>query len=113
MENESTEDFAKEEPPAQSPEEPVQPVSQPLGVDAYQSIIDQQNATINALMAQNQALNGQIAQMVHSGAQITQQPAQQSAAQPVQPAQTFNPQPLSEGDDWSLESLGKEIGKRD
>ena len=112
MENEIVEETQQEETAAQPPEEHVQSVSQPLGVDAYQSIIDQQNATINALMAQNQALNGQIAQMVHSGAQITQQPAQQPVSQPVQPTQTFNPQPLSEGDDWSLESLGKEIGKR-
>ena len=35
---------------------------------SYQSIIDQQNEQIVALMAQNQALNGQITQMVQNGA---------------------------------------------
>ena len=112
MENEIVEETLQEDAAAKPTEEPVQPVLKPLGTDAYQSIIDQQNATINALMAQNQALNGQIAQMVHSGAQITQQATQQPQAQPVQPVQAFNPQPLSEGDDWSLESLGREIGKK-
>lgn len=98
---------------------------------SYQSIIDQQNEQIAALIAQNQALNGQITKMVQNGAQFyqPQQPAQvgnmpqyQNAyggvnnpaivqPQPQNPMQQFNPPALSSNQDWSLEALGKEIGK--
>lgn len=99
---------------------------------SYQSIIDQQNEQIAALIAQNQALNGQITKMVQNGAQFyqpQQQPAQvgnmpqyQNAyggvanpaivqPQPQNPMQQFNPPALSSNQDWSLEALGKEIGK--
>lgn len=101
---------------------------------SYQSIIDQQNEQIAALIAQNQALNGQITKMVQNGAQFYQpqqpQPAQvgnmpqyQNAyggvanpaivqqPQPQNPMQQFNPPALSSNQDWSLEALGKEIGK--
>lgn len=79
--------------------------------NAYQSIIEQQQAQINALLEQTANLNQQIVNMVNSGAQF-------ASTQPVQPEepkpmQQFNPQPLSEGDNWSLESLAKEIGKRE
>ena len=92
---------------------------------SYQSIIDQQNEQIAALIAQNQALNGQITKMVQNGAQFyqPQQPAQ-TTFQPMQPQPTqtgyqqaqnpmqqFNPPALSSNQDWSLEALGKEIGK--
>ena len=93
---------------------------------SYQSIIDQQIEQIAALIAQNQALNGQITKMVQNGAQFyqPQQPAQ-TTFQPMQPQpaqmgyqqqaqnpmQQFNPPALSSNQDWSLEALGKEIGK--
>ncbi len=79
--------------------------------NAYQSIIEQQQAQINALLEQTANLNQQIVNMVNSGAQFTstQQPAQ---AEEPKPMQQFNPQPLSADDDWSLESLAKEIGKK-
>lgn len=100
---------------------------------SYQSIIDQQNEQIAALIAQNQALNGQITKMVQNGAQFYQpqqpaqtafqpmqpqpsqtgyqQPAQMSYQQAQNPLQQFNPPALSSNQDWSLEALGKEIGK--
>lgn len=79
--------------------------------NAYQSIIEQQQAQINALLEQTANLNQQIVNMVNNGAQFasTQQPAQVEEPKPMQ---QFNPQPLSAGDDWSLESLAKEIGKK-
>lgn len=78
--------------------------------NAYQSIIEQQQAQINALLEQTANLNQQIVNMVNSGAQFAStQPAQVEEPKPMQ---QFNPQPLSEGDDWSLESLAKEIGKK-
>ena len=97
---------------------------------SYQSIIDQQNEQIAALMAQNQALNGQITQMVQNGAQFVQQQAQQPQqhyqhmqAQPMQqfpnyyepanPMQQFNPPSLALDQDVSLESLAEQIGKKE
>ena len=74
----------------------------------YQTIIEQQQAQIDALIAQTTALNSQIINMVNAGAQFNDnKPAQ--AVQPVQPAQ---PVSLSDDTDYSLESLAKEIGKR-
>lgn len=106
-----------------APEPPQIPAS-------YQSIIDQQNEQIAALMAQNQALNGQITQMVQNGAQFAQpvmqpQPAPQQAFQPQQPAQQFpnyydgnnvnqfNPASLASNADYSLEGLAEQIGKKE
>ena len=102
-------------------------------VNPYQSIIDQQNEQIAALMAQNQALNGQISQMVQSGAQFYQQPQQQvqqvpgqmqmqipqqqaqfpNVYQPVSPMQEFNSMSLANDVDYSLEGLAREIGVRE
>lgn len=135
---------------AQPQPQPAQPVQQPQPLisfnttapeqmqaqqapASYQSIIDQQNEQIAALIAQNQALNGQITKMVQNGAQFyqPQQPAQvgnmpqyqnayggvansaivQPQPQPQNPMQQFNPPALSSNQDWSLEALGKEIGK--
>ena len=100
-----------------------EPTSKP---NAWDSIIAQQQEQINALMAQNQALTGQITQMVQGGAQFTQQPQQvQQPQQPQQPTefppvydgasplQTFNPPSLSDNADYSLEGLASEIGKKD
>jgi hypothetical protein len=93
--------------PQQEPQEPVQ---EPQAPQAYQSIIDQQNEQISALIAANEALTKQVTGLIQNGAQLGT--PQQAAPQTPQPMQQFNPQPLSEGDDWSLESLAKEIGKK-
>ena len=71
----------------------------------YQTIIEQQQAQIDALIAQTTALNSQIINMVNAGAQFNDN----NHAQPVQPVQ---PVSLSDDADYSLESLAKEIGKR-
>lgn len=117
--------------PMPQPQSQPQPMPQPQMQmpEAFQSIIEQQNTQIAALIAQNQALNGQITQMVQGGAQFMQQTQpqpqpyqqiQQPIAQPQQfpnyydpanPMQRFNPSALSDDRDWSLESLAKEIGK--
>lgn len=116
--------------PAPPQPQPQQPQPQPQEIPAsYQSIIEQQNEQIAALMAQNQALNGQITQMVQSGAQFAPQSqpqqAQHYAVQPQQapefpnvyegktPLQQYAPPSLASDQDWSLEALGREIGKKD
>ena len=100
------------EQPQQAQQEPQQAAAeQPQQANPYESIIEQQQAQINALLEQTANLNQQIVNMVNSGAQFTSaQPAQPEEPKPMQ---QFNPQPLSEGDNWSLESLAKDIGKRD
>ena len=86
--------------PQQQSQHPTQPQAQPLPQqpqplisfattapepaskpNAWDSIIAQQQEQINALMAQNQALTGQITQMVQGGAQFTQQAPQQPQPQ--------------------------------
>ncbi len=89
---------AKPEPPA-APEPPA---------NAYDSIIAQQTEQINALIAQNQSLTNQITQLIQSGAQIHS--GNVPAANQMQQAM-LNPS-LQSSDDWSLESLAKEIGKK-
>ena len=94
---------------------------------AYQSIIDQQNAQIAALMQQNQALNGQITQMVQGGAQFAQpvmRPQPQQAFAPQQQVNAyppvydgiqtnmFNPAALADDKDYSLEGLAEQIGRK-
>ena len=73
----------------------------------YQSIIDQQNEQIKTLMEYNAKLSGQITQMVQNGYQA-QQPQPQPQPQPMQ----YITPSLADDQDWSLESLAKEIGKR-
>lgn len=111
--------------------EPVPTPAQPVGLDPkfrdayggvdnpaidtgntnpYQSIIDQQNEQIKTLMEYNAKLSGQITQMVQNGYQAQQQP-QPQPVQPAKPMQYATPS-LSDDQDWSLESLAKEIGKR-
>ena len=112
---------------------PVQ--QEQTGVDAYQAIIAQQQAQINALIAQTNAQSAQITQLVQNGgqfpAQVQQQPQQAFIPQQPQPqavqfpnvyqpidtqaAPNANWQPPSmlDDQDYSLEALGKEIGKRD
>lgn len=94
----------------QAPQEPQEAPSEPQAPQAYQSIIDQQNEQISALIAANEALTKQVTGLIQNGAQLGT--PQQAAQQTPQPMQQFNPQPLSEGDDWSLESLAKEIGRK-
>lgn len=118
------------EPPQMPAQQPQQPIQQPEQIPAsYQSIIDQQNEQIAALMAQNQALNGQITQMVQNGAQFAQQPQPQQPQQyqhaqpqqvqqfpnyyePANPMQQFNPPSLALDQDVSLEGLAEQIGKK-
>ena len=71
----------------------------------YQTIIEQQQAQINALIAQTTALNNQIVSMVTSGAQLNDK-------QPAQQTQQTKPASLSDDVDYSLESLAKEIGRK-
>lgn len=122
--------------PVQAPA-PVQPTQPAQPENPYQSIIDQQNAQIAALMQQNQALNAQVTQMVQSGAQFNgqAQQAQQQApafAYPNAYAGVNNPAimpqsqefpPVYAGDDVplslssdvdvSLEGLAAQIGKKE
>ena len=87
---------------------------------AYQTIIDQQQAQIDALMAQTERLNGQITQMVQNGVQFAQaqQPQHVAQVQPMvqntqyqAPMQQLNTPALSDDNDYTLDSLAKEIGK--
>ena len=77
----------------------------------YDLIIEQQNAQIDALMKHTERLNAQIAQMVQGGVQFTDNQVQQSQSQQAKPMQQFNPDSLSDNIDYSLEALGREIGK--
>lgn len=118
-----------------------QPVAAP-GADgtAWQQIVTQQQQQIDALMAQNAALNGQVVSLVQGGGQLNaaapQQPVQQMpmmAYNPMFPPQmpehptqiqqmmqlgaqpdpltVMNPPSLSDSADYSMESLAEEIGK--
>lgn len=121
--------------PPQQPQPPMISFNttgpEPTQPNAYQSIIEQQSEQIAALMAQNQALNAQVTQMVQNGAQFNQyrQPQQvQQHVKPqvgqnwdVQPQQFppvyaggdgFAPMSLAENVDVSLEGLASEIGKK-
>ena len=106
-----------QQPPAPSDDEIQAWQGQQEAPNAYESIIEQQQAQIAALMAQNDALNQQVTRMVQGGAQFTSQAntvfANGHTQQVAQPntAQQFAQGSLSNGDDWSLEALGKEIGK--
>lgn len=110
--------------------------------NAYQSIVEQQNAQIAALIEQNNALNQQVVNMLQNGAQFNQQqqaqtypftqqqstqfiPKQQAPQQvsfpnvyqpddlQAHPLANFNPPALSDNQDYSLEGLADQIGKRD
>lgn len=86
------------------PGEP-EPVASNEPVNPYASIIEQQQEQISALLAQTKSLNDQIVNMVNAGAQFTQQ-AQQAQQPMTMPA-------LSDDQDWTLEGLASEIGKRE
>lgn len=80
----------------------VEPMQQDQN-NSYQTIIEQQQAQINALIAQTETLNKQIINMVNSGAQFNDN------SQPTQPTQPIS---LSDDMDYSLESLAKDIGRK-
>ena len=80
-------------------------------INPYQTIIDQQGEQIAALIAANQALTQQVTNMIQSGAQLGgAQPVTQT--QQAQPTQTFNAPSLATDEDWSLEGLASEIGRK-
>lgn len=111
VQNAQTSDDSSLSPFVPQQQELTQPATQePQQPNPYQSVIEQQQAQIAALMEQNTALNQQVVNMLQNGAQFNNQQAQQQA-QPVQPVQQFNPPSLNNGEDYSLEALGKEIGK--
>ena len=92
------------------PAQPAEPSAEPTQANPYESIIEQQQQQIDALLKQTETLNAQITRMVESGAQFNSQPAK--PAEPTQPAQAFNPKSLAEQDAFlSMEDLAKEIGK--
>ena len=111
---------------------PSTPDNSANALGAYESIIAQQQAQIEALIAQTNAQSEQITRLVQGGAQITQvqqQPQQGFIPQQPQPqpmefpnvyqpydAQAasnanWKPPSMLDDQDYSLESLGKEIGK--
>lgn len=93
------------------PMQATEPESEPMQANPYESIIEQQQAQIAALMEQTKTLNAQIVNLVSSGAQLnqTQQAPQQA---PQQQMQSFNPNSLADDKDWSLEGLAEQIGKK-
>lgn len=76
--------------------------------NAYQSIIDQQQEQINALLKQTEALNAQIVGMVQNGAQFND--GNQGNANAG--SQGLNPTSLADMTGASLSDLASEIGKR-
>ena len=86
---------------------PQEPPTEPNAPNAYESIISQQTEQINALIAQNQSLTDQITKLVHGGGQIM-------GAQPVtaNPLSQLSSPSLASDEDWSLEALAKDIGRR-
>ena len=91
--------------PAPEPEPEPKPET---GTNVYDTIIGQQGEQIQLLIEQNERLSAQIAQLIQSGAQIGVAHGMQAA----NPLQQFNSPSLAESDDWSLESLAKDIGKK-
>lgn len=79
--------------------------------NAYETIIAQQQAQIEALITQTNTLTQQITNLVQNGAQLPSQPAQPIEA--PKPQNAFNPKSLAETDSFlSMEDLAKEIGKK-
>ena len=109
-----TEQMKQPEPaPAPQPEPAPapQPEPAPQPANAYESIIEQQQAQITALMEQTKMLNEQIVNLVNNGAQL----GGIGAPQPQgirNPLQQFNQPSLESQEDYTLESLAKDIGKK-
>lgn len=116
MENDNNQTPIAPEPPAQPEPQTAQqaqpePAQQAEPANPYQTIIDQQGEQIAALIAANEALTKQVTSMIQSGAQLGgAQPVPQT--QQAQPTQQFNAPSLATDEDWSLEGLASEIGKR-
>ena len=120
--NEEVDEFAPAKPempinppvaPAVEPIAPVAPVEDNKSADeavepqnAYESIMKEQSEQIAALIAQNESLTNQITHLIKNGAQISQQPAHDPLANIMSPS-------LASDEDWSLEALAKNIGKRE
>lgn len=115
--------------PQSEPQPQPQPQSQPEPGNAYEGIIQQLKEQNSALLEQTKSLNEQIVSLINNGAQFNQQQPAMSGgaglpmatpnnAQPqpqyqpfAQPA--FNPMSLaSDGQDFTLEGLAKEIGRK-
>lgn len=120
--NEEIDEFApaKPEMPVNPPAAPeVQPIAPAAPIEennpadeaakpqnTYESIMKEQSEQIAALIAQNESLTNQITHLIKNGAQISQQPAQDPLGNIMTPS-------LASNDDWSLEALAKDIGKRE
>ena len=76
--------------------------------NAYQSIIEQQQEQINALLKQTESLNAQIVGMVQNGAQFND--GKQGNANAG--SQGLNPASLADMTGASVSDLAGEIGKR-
>lgn len=110
MENEIITEAVQPETP-----EPQTQIEQPTNnntPNAYETIIAQQQAQIEALIAQSNTLTQQITNMVNNGAQFNTQPQTQTQVS-TEPQSAFNPKSLAETDSFlSMEDLAKEIGKK-
>lgn len=81
--------------------------------NAYETIIAQQQAQINALIEQSNTLTQQITNMVQNGAQFNSQLVKTETIGQKTANDMFNPKSLAETDSFlSMEDLAKEIGKR-
>ena len=82
------------------------PEDTPNAENPYQSTIEQQNSTIQALMEQNERLTTQINKLIRNGAAIVDDSSTGSASLPDNPDITVS-------DDYvPLKDLGSEFGKR-
>ena len=121
-ENNITQIEPETQPAQPEPEtQPAQPEPE-TQQNPYETIIAQQQAQIDALIAQSNMLTQQITNMVNNGAQFNTQPITKFSIDNSQPphygnlttAQSvFNPKSLAETDSFlSMEDLAKEIGRR-
>ena len=117
--NEEIDEFAPAKPsivpsapapaPASAPAHAPAPApEQETDTNVYDTIIGQQGEQIQMLIEQNERLSAQIAQLIQSGAQI----GVSLGVQASNPLQQFNSPSLADNEDWSLESLAKDIGKK-
>lgn len=82
------------------------PEDTPKAENPYQSTIEQQNSTIQALMEQNERLTTQINKLIRNGAVIVDDSSTDNVPTPDNPDITAN-------DDYiPLKDLGSEFGKR-
>lgn len=82
------------------------PEDTPKAENPYQSTINQQNSTIQALMEQNERLTTQINKLIRNGAAIVDESSTGNASIPDNPD-------IAVSDDYvPLKDLGSEFGKR-